>query len=208
MKVKVLTFDGKASSDLELNDNIFGMEKPRIDIIARVVEWQRAKAQSGNHKVKERGEVIGSTKKPFKQKGTGNARRGDNKAPHHRSGGVAHGPRVRSHETKLPKKIKQLGLKSALSQKLKEGNLIIVKDVILKDMKTKLLADNFSKLKIDSALIIDANVIENNLSKAVTNIPKTDALPSVGANVYDIIKHDKLILTVGAVKALEERLAA
>jgi len=206
MKVKITTLENKADGDIELSDNIFKTDV-RNDILARVIQWQRARKQAGTHKVKERGEVHGTTKKPFAQKGTGNARQGSLKGPHQRGGGVAHGPRARAHTIKLPKKVRQLGLRSALSLKASEGKLIILKDAKLKDAKTKILAGHLDKMNISSALLIDGDAVDNNLRSAVSNIKNVDALPEIGANVFDILKHDNLILTVDAVKQLEKRLA-
>ena len=168
---------------------------------------QRARKQSGTHKVKERGEVHGTTKKPFAQKGTGNARQGSLKGPHQRGGGVAHGPRARDHAIKLPKKVRQIGLRSALSLKAAEGKLIILKDAKLKDAKTKILSGHLEKMNICSALLIDGDAVDGNFKSAAANIKNVDVLPQIGANVFDILKHDNLILTVDAVKKLEERLA-
>ncbi len=205
MKVNVVSLDNKKASDLELNKDIFGVEL-RKDVLQRVVEWQRAKQQSGLHATKERGDVTGSTRKPFAQKGTGNARQGDKKAPHHRSGGVAHGPRVHSHAHTLTKKFRKLGLKTALSLKVSEGKLQIIDGLKLKDAKTKDLSGKLNKLGLSNALFVDVAVDEN-FKNAASNIKHIDILPEIGANVYDILKHDNLVLTVDAVKKLEERLA-
>lgn len=206
MKVKVATFGTGKPADIELNDAVFGIE-PRVDVIQRVTEWQRANAQSGSHATLERNSVRGTTKKPFKQKGTGNARQGSLKGPHQRGGGVAHGPRVRSHGYNLNKKVRQLGLRSALSAKAKDGKLVIIDSIDLKDAKTKDLVKKLEKLSLTSALFIEKEGVNANFQKAANNIPHIDALPSVGTNVYDILRHDTLVLTVDAAKQLEERLA-
>jgi len=206
MKIKTLTLDNKSGKEIELNDSIFAIT-PRIDIMHRVVEWQRAKRQAGTHSTLERGEVAKTTKKPFRQKGTGNARQGSNAGPHMRGGGVAHGPRVRSHAYSLPKKIKALGLRSALSQKAAEGKLTIIDAATLPAPKTKDLVSKLAGLDLESALFIDGSTPDANFSKAIRNIKHVDVLPGIGANVLDILKHDALVLTVDAVKQLEERLA-
>jgi large subunit ribosomal protein L4 len=205
MKVNVVSLDNKKGAEVELNDALFGLEL-RKDVLHRVVEWQRAKRQSGTHKVLERGEVHGTTKKPFAQKGTGNARQGSLKGPHQRGGGNAHGPRVRSHAYSLTKKFRQLGLRTALSLKAAEGKLHIVETASLKEAKTKDLSAKLDKLGLDNALFIDA-AVDVNFLKAANNIKHIDILPQIGANVYDILKHDSLVLTVDALKLLEERLA-
>ena len=205
MKAKIVSLDNKSSSDITLNKDVFGLEV-RKDILARVVNWQLAKKQAGTHNTKERGDITGTTKKPFRQKGTGNARQGSLKGPHQRGGGVAHGPEPRSHAYKLPKKIRQLGLKTALSLKLSEGKLQVLDSAKVKSPKTKDLGDKISKLGLSSALFIDGNEVDGNFKKAANNLKGIDILPEKGANVYDILKHDNLVLTVDAVKKLEERL--
>mgnify|MGYP002784430607 CR=1 FL=1 len=206
MKIEVLGWDNKKVGDIELNDSVFGAPL-RSDILQRVVEWQRAKKQAGTHNTKIRGEVAGRHKKPFAQKGTGRARQGSLRGPHQRGGAVSHGPRVRSHATSLTKKFRKLGLKTALSAKFSDGNLCVIKDANLKSPKSKDLALSLKNLGVlDSALIIDETINEN-LGKAVYNIKNVDALPIIGANVFDILKHKKLVLTESAVKKLEERLA-
>ncbi len=203
MKLPVTTFDGKESGEVTLDKSIFGAEF-RADILHRVVRWQLAKRQSGLHKTKERNEISATTKKPFKQKGTGNARQGTRVAPHHRGGGVAHGARVRSHAHDLPKKIRSLGLRIALSKKVADGSVTILKDAELKKASTKSLIGN-KNFNQGSALLIDVNVNEN-FAKSAANIPGLNAIPVIGANVYDILKHQQLILTSDAVSALEARL--
>ena len=206
MKVKAFTIDAKESGEATLNKDLFGVD-PRKDILHRVVNWQLAKRRAGTHKTKERGEVSGTTKKPFNQKGTGNARRGDNKAPHHTGGGKAHGPRPRSYEFALNRKVKNLGLKMALSSKAAEGNIVVLKDAELKSAKTKDFAKSLAKFGWNSALIIDGEAVNDNLIKAIGNIYKIDAMPTIGANVYDILNHEKLVITEAGLKKLEERLA-
>ena len=205
MKINIIDWDNKKTGDIELSDGIFKLPI-RIDILQRVVEWQRARKQTGNHKVKERPEVSGTTKKPFKQKGTGNARQGTLRGPHQRGGCRVHGPRVRSHAYSLNKKFRKLGLKTALSAKAAEGKLHIIKDAKLSNPKTKDFIKTLEKLGLKSALFIDTQ-IEENFGKAVNNVMHVDALPIVGANVYDILKHEYLVLTEQAVKQFEERLA-
>jgi large subunit ribosomal protein L4 len=206
MKVNVVTLENKAAGELELDAAVFGLE-PRKDILARVVEWQRAKARAGTHKTKDRAEVSGPGKKPFKQKGSGNARQGTLRAPHHEGGGRAHGPVVRSHAYSLPKKIRALGLKHALSAKQTEGKLVIVADVNVKEAKTKALVANFTSLGLTKPLIITGAEVNESFAKAARNVKGVDVLPVQGANVYDILRHKELVLTKDAVAALQERLA-
>ncbi len=207
MKVSVISFDNKKGADIEVNADIFGQEL-RKDVLFRVVEWQRSKKQSGNHKVKERGEVTCTTKKPFRQKGTGNARQGSNAGPHMRGGGVAMGPKVRSHAHSLPKSIRKLGLKVALSYKLAQGELIVLSSAELKEPKTAALAKQLTAIGATKSktLLIDS-VINDNVKKASSNLVGVNVLPTNGANVLDILKHDNIVLTVDAIKNLEERLA-
>ena len=205
MKVKVTSFDGKESGEASLNKDIFGVA-PRADILHRVVEWQRAKARAGTHKTKTVSEISGTTKKPWAQKGTGRARAGSLRSPQFRGGAAIFGPVVRSHEYSLPKKIRALGLKMALSSKAAENNLVVLADGNLKSAKTKDFTKTLAKLGWNSALIIDGEV-NDNLRKATGNLHKINVLPTIGANVLDILKHDKLVLTQSALKALEERLA-
>lgn len=205
MKVDVITLDaGKKAGDIELDEAIFGLE-PRKDILHRCVTWQLAKRQQGTHKAKERGEVTGTTKKFVRQKGSGGARHGNRKAPQFVGGGKAHGPRVRSHAIGLQKKVRRLALRHALSAKQGASELIIIDDAKLADAKTKALASSFSKLGLKNALIVDAQVDEN-FMKAARNLPDIDLLPVVGANVYDILRREKLVLTKSAVEGLEARL--
>ncbi len=206
MKATVVTLDNQAAGEITLNEEIFGLPV-RKDILHRVVNWQLAKRQSGNHCAKIRSEIRGGKKKPHKQKGTGQARQGSSVAPHMVGGGVAMGPRPRSHAHDLPKKIRKLGLKTALSSKLASGKLIIIKDAKLAEGKTALLVKNLKAFDMKSALIIDGAIIDANFKNAAANLFNIDVLPTIGANVYDILRRDSLILTEEAVKKLEERLA-
>lgn len=203
MDVEIKTFDNGSAGNITLPDEIFGIE-PRQDIMARVVHWQLAKRRSGNHKIKGRGEISGTTKKPYRQKGTGNARQGSLRGPQFRTGGIVHGPVVRDHGYDLPKKVRRLGLISALSQKLAEGKLVVI-DEANNTEKTSELAAKLKVLGWNSTLIIDANIDEN-FGRAVRNIASVDILPTIGANVYDILNHDILAITRAAVDGLKERL--
>lgn len=204
MKTDVLSIDSKKAGSIDLDDAIFGLE-PRADILHRCVVYQLAKRQQGTHKAKERGEVKATSKKFGRQKGGGGARHGNRAAPQFRGGGKAHGPRVRSHAIDLPKKVRRLALKHALSAKAAEGSLIIIDEAKLKEAKTKSLVEAFAKMNIANALIVDASVDEN-FGLATRNLAGIDMLPVIGANVYDILRKDKLILTKAAVEGLEERL--
>ncbi|WP_297493278.1 50S ribosomal protein L4 [Acidocella sp.] len=204
MKLDVVDFDAKSVGSAELPDEIFGQE-PRVDIIARVIHWQLAKRRSGNHKVKGMGEVSGTTRKPFKQKGTGNARQGSLRAPQFRTGGVVHGPVVRDHGYSLNKKVRRLGLVSALSQKAAEGKLVIL-DAVGAVEKTKEMVAKIKNFGWKSALIVDAAVAET-FVRASRNVHGLDVLPVIGANVYDIVQHDVLVITQAGIEGLKERLA-
>lgn len=204
MKFDIYDIDAKAAGSTELPDEIFGIA-PRADIIARVIHWQLAKRRSGNHKTKGMGEVSGTTRKPFKQKGTGNARQGSLRAPQFRAGGVVHGPVVRDHGYNLNKKVRRLGLLSALSQKAAEGKLVIL-DAVGALEKTKDVAAKVKNFGWGSALIVDAAVNEIFL-RASRNVEGIDILPVVGANVYDIVRHDVLVITKAGIDGLKERLA-
>lgn len=206
MQVEVLNLDGKSVGKTELSDVIFGIE-PRADILHRVVTWQRANARAGTHAVKTVSDVAGSGKKAFKQKKTGNAREGERYNVHMRGGGVVHGPVVRDHSIDLPKKIRSLGLKMALSSKLKEGALIVIDSDKMKEAKTNALAKQLKNMNIDSALFVGAESVDANFKKSAANIINVDVLPTIGLNVLDILKHEKLVLTADAVKAVEARLA-
>ena len=206
MQVEILNLDGKSVGKANLSDSIFGIE-PRADILHRVVTWQRANARAGTHAVKTVSDVAGSGRKAFKQKKTGNARQGERYNVHMRGGGVVHGPVVRDHDIDLPKKIRSLGLKMALSSKLKDGALIIIDSEKMKEVKTSTLAKQLKKMDIASALFVGAETIDANFKKSAANIINVDVLPTIGLNVLDILKHDKLVLTADAVKAVEARLA-
>ena len=204
MKIDVKTLDNGSAGEAELPDEIFAAV-PRHDIMARVVHWQLAKRRSGNHKVKGMGEVSGTTKKPYKQKGTGNARQGSLRSPQFRTGGAVHGPVVRDHGYSLPKKIRRLGLISALSQKQADGKLVVI-DAATATAKTKELAARLKVLGWTNTLFID-HAVHADFARASANIHRVDVLPAVGANVYDILQHDLLVLTTAAIDGLRERLA-
>lgn len=205
MKCDVINLDSKSVGSVDLADAIFGLEV-REDILHRVVRWQLAKRQSGNHKTKTVGEVSGTNKKPFKQKGTGRARQGNARAPQMRGGGKAFGPVVRSHAHSLNKKVRRLGLKTALSAKAKEGSLIVLDEAKSAEGKTKKLATQIKNLGWKSALIIDGSDLDEGFCLAARNIIGLDVLPSEGANVYDILRREKLVLTKAGLEKLEERL--
>ena len=204
MKLDVTTLDGTAAGSVELDEAIFGLE-PRADLLARCVRWQLAKRQAGTHAVKNRSDVDRTTKKVYKQKGTGSARHGAASAPQFRGGGRAFGPQVRSHAHGLPKKVRALALRHALSSKAKDASLIVVDEVTLPEPKTKALVERFGKLGLANALIIGGAEIETNFQRAARNIPNVDVLPVQGINVYDILRHGKLVLTRAALDALEAR---
>ena len=204
MKLKVIKIDGASAGSVELGDDIFGLD-PRVDILHRVVRWQRNKAQAGTHKVKTRSETSYSRKKIYRQKGTGGARHGDRNAPIFRKGGVYKGPTPRSHAHDLPKKVRALGLKHALSAKAKEGSLVIL-DKAMASGKTAELAKQVKELGWKRALVIDGAEVNDNFAQAARNIEGLDILPTIGANVYDILKRDTLVLTKAGVEALEARL--
>ena len=204
MQIAITTLDQGSAGNADLPDDIFAAA-PRADIMARVVHWQLAKRRSGNHKVKGLSEVSGTTRKPYKQKGTGNARQGSLRAPQFRTGGVVHGPVVRSHEYSLNKKVRRLGLISALSQKAADGKLVVL-DAASGAAKTKELAAKLKVLGWTSALIVD-HTVDDGFLKASRNIHGIDVLPTIGANVYDILRHDVLAITTAGVAGLKERLS-
>ena len=206
MKVEVTTLDAAEAGSVDLSDEIFGIE-PRADILHRYVRWQRARTQAGTHKTKSRGETAYSTKKIYRQKGTGGARHGDRGAAQFRKGGTAKGPVVRSHAHDLPKKVRKLGLKMALSAKAKAGELRVIESAVLADAKTKTLASAAEKHGWTKPLVIDGPEVDANFARAAKNIEGLLILPSVGANVYDILNHRTLVLTKAGVEALEARLA-
>ena len=204
MKLDITTLDGEGAGSVELDEAIFGLE-PRVDLLQRMVRWQLAKRQAGTHAVKNRSDVNRTRKKLYKQKGTGNARHGAASAPQFRGGGRAFGPVVRSHAHDLPKKVRALALKHALSSKVKDATLIVIDDVKLADGKTKGLVERFGKMGLSSALIISGAEVDVNFGRAARNIPMIDVLPVQGINVYDILRRDKLVLTRAAIDALEAR---
>lgn len=204
MEIEIKTLDNGTAGSATLPEEIFGAA-PRADVMARVVHWQLAKRRAGTHKVKGMGEVSGTTKKPYRQKGTGSARQGSLRAPQYRTGGVVHGPVVRDHGYDLPKKVRRLGLISALSQKAAEGKLVVL-DTASGVTKTSELAKKLQGLGWGSALIVDASVDES-FVRAARNLPKIDILPTIGANVYDILNHEVLAITQAGLEGLKERLA-
>jgi large subunit ribosomal protein L4 len=204
MELKIMSLDGTAGESVTLSDDIFGLE-PRVDLIQRCVVWQLAKRRAGTHAVKNRAEINRTGKKMYRQKGTGSARHGPAKVNLFRGGGRSFGPVVRSHEIGLPKKVRALALKHALSAKAKDGGIIVLDKASVKDGKTGALAKNFDKLGLKSALIIDGAEVEASFVKAARNIPDIDVLPVQGINVYDILRRHKLVLTKAAVEALEAR---
>ncbi len=204
MDLTVTTLEGKDAGKVSLSDAIFGLE-PREDIIARVVRWQLAKKQQGTHKSKTRAEIARTGAKMFKQKGTGRARHHSARAPQFRGGGKAHGPVVRSHAHDLPKKVRALGLRHALSAKLRAEELIIIDDLVATEAKTKVLTGAFASMGLTNVLFIGGAELDNNFKLATQNIPNVDVLPVQGINVYDILRRGKLVLSKAAVEALEER---
>jgi large subunit ribosomal protein L4 len=204
MQAEAITLAGESAGTVELDDTIFGLE-PRTDILHRMVRWQRAKRQAGTHSTLTRAEVSYSTKKIYRQKGTGGARHGSKKAPIFRHGGVAKGPQPHSHAHDLTKKFRRLGLMHALSAKAKAGELVVIEAAAVAEAKTKGLATQLATLGWKRALLIDATVDEG-FARAARNIDTLDVLPTIGANVYDILKSDTLVLTKAAVEALEARL--
>ncbi|MEL6233846.1 MAG: 50S ribosomal protein L4 [Pseudomonadota bacterium] len=205
MKTEVMTLEADAAGSIELADEIFGLE-PRKDILHRVVRWQLARRQAGTHKTKTRSEVHYATKKIYRQKGTGGARHGPKSVAQFRHGGTTKGPVVRSHAHDLPKKVRALGLKMALSAKAGAGELVVIENTDLAEPKTKALRERLEKLGLGKTLVIDGAAIGDNFARAAQNLETVDVLPSAGANVYDILRRDKLVLTRAAVEALEARL--
>ncbi|MGP9789848.1 50S ribosomal protein L4 [Roseinatronobacter sp. NSM] len=206
MKLDVVNLQAGNAGEVELNEAIFGLE-PRADILHRVVRWQRAKAQAGTHKVKTRSETSYSTKKIYRQKGTGGARHGDRNAPIFRKGGVYKGPTPRSHAFDLPKKIRALGLKLALSAKAGSGKLVVLDTTEMAEAKTAILAKAIKDMGWKKALVIDGAEVNENFARAARNLEGVDVLPSIGANVYDILRRDTLVITRAGLEALEARLA-
>jgi len=204
MRIAVKNLAAEEVGEVELADAVFGVEV-RIDILHRVVLWQLAKRRAGTHKVKTRAEISRTGAKMYKQKGTGRARHSSARAPQFRGGGKAHGPVVHSHEHDLPKKVRALGLKHALSAKAKASNLIVVDDLSVKDAKTKALVASFASLGLANALMIGGAELDQNFRRAASNIPNIDVLPVQGINVHDILRRGTLVLSKAAVEALEER---
>ena len=204
MELKVTTLEGKAAGGVTVSDDIFGLE-PRADILQRCVVWQLAKRQRGTHDVKNRAEIHRTGKKMYRQKGTGGARHGSARVNLFRGGGRSFGPTPRSHAIDLPKKVRVLALKHALSAKAKDGGIVVVDALTAKESKTKALIAQFEKLGFANALIIGGDTIEENFGRAARNIPNIDVLPVQGINVYDILRRHTLVLTKAAVEALEAR---
>ena len=205
MKTKVLNLDNKSTGEVELNDSIFGLE-PRPDLIQRVVVWQLAKRRGGNHKILTRAEVNRTKKKTGPQKGSGGARHGARSAPLYVGGAKAMGPVVHSHEFDLPKKVKALGLKHALSSKAKDGNIVVLDEAKTKEPKTSALAKQFGELGFEKVLIVDGE-FDKNFQLSARNLSHVGMLSAAGLNVYDIMRSEKLVLTTAALKMIEERLA-
>ena len=205
MQVDIRTLDNGSAGQHELPDEVFG-QVPRADVMARVVHWQLAKRRAGTHRTKGMGEVSGTTKKPYKQKGTGNARQGSLRAPQFRTGGRVHGPVVRDHGYDLPKKVRRLGLISALSQKQAEGKLVVLDGASVESGKTKDLKLKLGVLGWRSVLVVDA-AVDDSFLRASANLRSVNVLPTIGANVYDILDHDLLVITTAGVEALKQRLA-
>jgi large subunit ribosomal protein L4 len=204
MELKIKTLDGADAGTVTLSDEIFGLE-PRVDLIQRVIKWQLAKRRAGTHKVKGRSEIARTGKKMYKQKGTGSARHSSARAPIFRGGGRAHGPVVRSHEHDLPKKVRALGLKHALSAKAGEGAILVVDNATAAAPKTKAVKEQLANLGLANALIIAGAEVDTNFGLAARNIPNVDVLPVQGINVYDILRRQTLVLTRDAVDAIEAR---
>ena len=204
MDLKITTLAGKDAGELKLSDEIFGLD-PREDILQRVVRWQLAKKQQGTHQAKGRADIARTGAKMYKQKGTGRARHSSARAPQFRGGGKAHGPVARSHEYDLPKKVRALGLKHALSAKAKGSNIIVVDELKLVEAKTKALAANFAALGLTNALVIGGAEVDQNFARAARALHNIDVLPVQGINVYDILRRGTLVLSKAAVEALEER---
>ncbi len=204
MKFDMTSIDGSAAGSLELDDEIFGLE-PREDLIARMVRWQLARRQAGDHKTLGRADIHRTGKKMYKQKGTGGARHGSARVPQFRGGGRAMGPVVRSHAHDLPKKVRALALRHALSAKQRAGGLVVWENAQLEQAKTKTLRDNFAKAALSNVLIIDGSTVDANFASAARNLPQVDVLPAQGINVYDIMRREKLVLTKAAIEALEAR---
>ena len=207
MKLDVIQFDGQKGGSIDLPDDIFGIEEIRADILQRVVTWQLACRRAGTHKIKTRNEVARTGKKMYRQKGTGGARHGDRKAAQFVGGAKVFGPVVRSHVISLPKKVRALGLKHALSSKARDGSLMVIDAIAPESCKTAALLASFAKIGLANALVIAGPEVDANLKLAARNIPQVDVLPSMGLNVYDILRREKLVLTRAAVDAIAARFA-
>ncbi|OXE35913.1 MAG: 50S ribosomal protein L4 [Phenylobacterium zucineum] len=207
MKLDVIKLDGGKGGSIELSDAIFGIEDIRGDILQRVVTWQLAKRRAGTHKIQVRNEVSRTSKKMYKQKGTGGARHGSRRAAQFVGGAKAHGPVVRSHAFDLPKKIRAMALRHALSSKAKAGSLVIVDSLALKEAKTAGLREQLGKMGLVNALVIGGTEVDNNFKLAARNIPNLDVLPNAGLNVYDVLRRQTLVLTKDAVDAINARFA-
>lgn len=206
MQLKVTSLDNTEAGSIDLADEVFGLPEVRRDILARVINWQLAKRRAGTHKTKQVGEISGTTKKPWAQKGTGRARQGSLRSPQFRGGATIFGPVVRDHGFSLQKKVRQLGLRTALTSKQKEGKLVVLDKAALTSPKTGALAKQFEALGWNSVLIIDGPELDQNFARAARNLPGIDVLPQQGANVYDIMRRDTLVVTRDAVQHLEARL--
>ena len=207
MKIDVIKLDGAKSGSVDLPDDVFGIDEIRNDILQRCVTWQLAKRRSGNHKIQVRNEVSRTGKKMYKQKGTGSARHGSRRAAQFVGGAKAHGPVVRSHAFDLPKKIRAMALRHALSSKAKSGSLVVLDSAVLTDPKTAALRANFDKIGLKNALVIAGPEVDANFGLAARNIPNVDVLPNAGLNVYDVLRRDTLVLTKDAVDAIKARFA-
>ncbi|MGC0371829.1 MAG: hypothetical protein DGJ47_000530 [Rickettsiaceae bacterium] len=205
MEAKLVSFENKEVGVVPLTDYIFGLES-REDIVKRVIDWQLAKRRSGTHSVKNVGEVSGSTKKPFKQKGTGNARQGNARGVQRRGGGIAHGPQIRSHAIKLQKKVRVLGMRHALSSKLASGELHVIESLSMDKPKTKDFISKLSKFGAGKFFIVDGSEVNENIKRSSSAVENVNVVPAIGANVYDIIKSDRVIITKNGLAMLEERL--
>jgi large subunit ribosomal protein L4 len=206
MKLKVTSLENKDAGSIDLADEVFGLPEVRTDILARVINWQLAKRRAGTHKTKGVSDISGTTKKPWAQKGTGRARQGSLRSPQFRGGATIFGPVVRDHGFDLQKKVRQLGLKTALTAKHKEGKLVVLDKASMTEPKTGALAKQFAALGWTSVLIIDGPELDQNFARAARNLPGIDVLPQQGANVYDIMRRDTLVVTRDAVQHLEARL--
>ncbi|MBM3482589.1 MAG: 50S ribosomal protein L4 [Alphaproteobacteria bacterium] len=205
MKLNVTRIDNSPAGEIELDEAVFGLD-PRTDILFRMVRWQLSKRRQGTHSSRGISQISGTTKKPYKQKGTGRARQGSLRSPQFRGGAVIFGPKPRSHEHDLPKKVRKLALKMALSSKCKDGKLVVVDALDVKEAKTRPLAKALAARGLEDALIIDGDTVNELFARAARNLPKVDVLPQAGANVYDILRRDTLVLTRNAVQGLEARL--